>query len=204
MSPEALDFYEDLDHSLSLAFDLLSDAVVNRHAPCHTPVISSIEQDENGNLTPSSRVVVLRAFDPLQRSFRFHTDFRSDKIAHFLKTPRTCGLFYDPAEKIQLRLTGSCRVDHDGALAEKAWDETRPFSRECYRIEPGPGAQIEPGSAYVQQPLLDGIDPGRDQFCAVEIQFDTIEWLFLASQGHRRARFSWDQNGSLTSCWLAP
>lgn len=204
MSPEGPDFYNDLDHSLQRAFELLSDAVGNRRAPSHTPVISSIVKDENGDLVPSSRVVVLRAFDVAQRSFRFHTDFRSDKILHLKSIPKACGVFYDPAEKMQLRLTGTCTVENEGPLADKAWEETRPFSRECYRIEPGSGAQIDTGSAYIEQPLRDEHDPGREHFCAVEIQFNTLEWLYLASQGHRRARFSWDQNGLLTSRWLAP
>ncbi|MFK8034249.1 MAG: pyridoxamine 5'-phosphate oxidase, partial [Hyphomicrobiales bacterium] len=84
------------------------------------------------------------------------------------------------------------------------WDEARPFSRECYRIEPGPGSQIESGSSYIEQPMSDHLDPGRDNFCAVEIKFDTLEWLFLRSEGHRRAKFSWGQDGTLTSCWLVP
>lgn len=204
MFPEAPDFYDDLDRSLLRAFDLLSDAVVNQRAPCRTPVVSTIVKDENGELTPSSRVVVLRAFDSIQRSFRFHTDFRSDKIPQLEKMPQVCGVFYDPAEKIQLRLTGISRVENEGPLADKAWEETGPFSRECYRIEPGPGTHIESGSAYIEQPLLEETDPGREHFCVVEIHFNTIEWLYLGSQGHRRARFSWDQNDTLTSCWLAP
>lgn len=204
MSPEASDFYEDLNGSLLRAFDLLSEAVSNRNTPFHTPVISSIIQDEKGALAPSSRVVVLRAFDSQQRSFRFNTDSRSDKVGQFLEMPSICGLFYDPIEKIQLRLTGKCRVDHHGALADQAWEETRPLSRVCYRIEPGPGAEIGSGSAYSEQPMSDDKDLGRDHFCTVEIQFDTVEWLFLASQGHRRARFFWDQNDTLTASWLAP
>lgn len=204
MSPEAPDFYEDLNESLLRAFGLLSDAVSNRNAPFRTPVISSIIQDEKGELTPSSRIVVLRAFDSLQRRFRFHTDIRSEKISNFQNIPSICGLFYDPAENLQLRLTGKCRVDQDGALADRAWDEARPFSRECYRIEPGPGSQIEFGSSYIEQPMSDHLDPGRDNFCAVEIKFDTLEWLFLRSEGHRRAKFTWGQDGTLTSCWLAP
>lgn len=204
MSLEAPDFYDDLSKSLERAFVLLEDAVVNRHAPFHTPVVSTIYNDADGNAVPRSRVVVLRAFDSAARSFRFHTDNRSDKIADLKERPHISGVFYDPAEKVQLRLTGVCKVDTVGALSDSAWEETRPFSRECYRITPGSGAEIEAGASYVQQPLTSDIDPGRTHFCAVEITFYALEWLYLASHGHRRARFDWHDGGTLTSQWLAP
>lgn len=204
MSSDVPDFYDDIDLSLGRAFAFLSDSVGNRRSPCHTPVISSILKSENGDLVPSARVVVLRAFDSEARTFRFHTDFRSDKVQHLAELPRVCAVFYDPAEKVQLRLTGIARAENAGPLADKAWEETRPFSRECYRIEPGSGAHIEAGSAYIEQQLVEEFDPGREHFCAIEIRFDTLEWLYLAAQGHRRARYIWDPSGTLTSGWLAP
>ncbi|MEP0520764.1 MAG: pyridoxamine 5'-phosphate oxidase family protein [Hyphomicrobiales bacterium] len=204
MPSDSPDFYNDLELSLVQAFGLLSDAVGNRQSPCHTPVISSILKNEDGDLTPSARVVVLRAFNSKTRTFRFHTDTRSDKIQHLADLPSVCAVFYDPTEKIQLRLTGISRVDSSGPLADKAWEETRPFSRECYRIEPGPGAQIEAGSAYIERPLLKEFDPGRQHFGTVEIRFDMLEWLYLSALGHRRARYVWDQQSMLTSDWLVP
>ena len=48
------------------------------------------------------------------------------------------------------------------------------------------------------------IVPGYGNFAVVIVRLDSLEWLFLAGEGHRRARFGWVTDGGLTSTWLAP
>ena len=48
---------------------------------------------------------------------------------------------------------------------------------------------------------------GLKNFTIIKIIISKIEWLFLASQGHRRAKFEIDREGSLTKIirkWLVP
>ncbi|NJR71990.1 MAG: hypothetical protein HC782_02445 [Gammaproteobacteria bacterium] len=43
----------------------------------------------------------------------------------------------------------------------------------------------------------------RENFCLIHVAVDLLDWVYLSSEGNRRAQFSW-ANGELTSQWLAP
>jgi hypothetical protein len=45
---------------------------------------------------------------------------------------------------------------------------------------------------------------GRERFCAVDIEVESLEWLYLAAHGHRRARFRRRGDGSVEAGWLVP
>jgi hypothetical protein len=48
-------------------------------------------------------------------------------------------------------------------------------------------------------------DEGRPHFSAVVIHFNRLEWLWLGSQGHRRAQFEWRAGASEPDAkWLVP
>jgi hypothetical protein len=45
----------------------------------------------------------------------------------------------------------------------------------------------------------------RRNFAALMFQADSIEWLYLANAGHRRARWQWDEAQNLwLGNWLVP
>jgi 3-hydroxyisobutyrate dehydrogenase len=50
-------------------------------------------------------------------------------------------------------------------------------------------------------PSLEQSEIGYKNFCVVESKIKSFEWLYLASQGHRRAKFILDEN---KSTWLVP
>ena len=50
---------------------------------------------------------------------------------------------------------------------------------------------------------LEESEIGYKNFCVVEIFINSIEWLYLAAKGHRRAYFSL-KNNSLDKKWLIP
>ena len=72
---EKIDFYNSLELTLIEAENLISDGVDNSKSMFHTPVLSTFV-----NETISTRTVVLREFDLKNRTLRFHTDSRSEKI----------------------------------------------------------------------------------------------------------------------------
>ena len=193
------DHYDSLDAILATALDLFGHAVGDRHSPFHTPTVGTVTRDG----VPSVRTVVLRRFDPDQRRLGFNTDRRSHKIDEIAFTPRVGVHVYDRDRKIQVRLAGQAAVHWTDSVADQAWAASRPFSRACYRIEPGTGSVIGDGGAFViPEPRQD--DHGRDQFAAVSVTFDRLEWLYLAASGHRRAEFVWNADGVLDANWLAP
>lgn len=189
-------FYDDLDATLAEVWRLLSRGVADRRSPFHTPAVATVAADG----APSVRTVVLRGVDPMLRAIRFHTDIRSRKFGEIASQPRVALLGYDPGHKIQLRLAGYATA-HTGPAdqaAVAAWAATRDRSRVCYMQAVAPGEAM-PAGAVAEPALADGFQ----NFVAVTVEVDEIEWLYLAHPGHRRARFAWP-GGRLEATWLAP
>jgi pyridoxamine 5'-phosphate oxidase len=181
MSEPIPSFYNDLDETLAESWRLIA---------------------RNGR--PRLRTVILRACDGKGRILRFHTDVRSEKIGEIRRDPRVSLHFYEPSSKIQLRLEGVATVNTDNAVADAAWAESRDFSRQAYGIAPGPGTVIAAGADFtLPEASHEATTPARMNFCAVTVEIGSLEWLYLASSGHRRALFRWD-SGEAIYRWIAP
>lgn len=195
-----------MDDQLRAAFDgawqLLVRGAGDRHSPVHTPVVASVAADG----TPAARVMVLRAADRAAATLRFHTDARSPKVSA-LADGAVQVLAYHPGAAIQLRLSGTARIDP--ALADTAWAQATPFARRCYLAVAAPGSPLPaPGSGL--PPAVEGRKPSeaeltaaRPNFAVLVITLTAIDWLHLAQTGHRRARFRCDENGWHGE-WLVP
>lgn len=191
-------FYNDLEASLAEAWRRLEDGVNDRKSGFHCVQLGTCETDG----TPSVRTCVLRAVDREAGWVQVHTDRRGPKPVEIAREPRACIHAYDPAAKIQLRLTGEAVMHADDDVAEAAWARTRGFSRECYRLQPGPGTPLDlPDGADLPRPA----DPelGRENFAVLRLHVTRLEWLYLAAAGHRRARFDWS-SGTRHAAWLVP
>jgi pyridoxamine 5'-phosphate oxidase len=200
MSEPTPSFYDDLTETLAESWRLIARGVADRRSAFHHPTVATIGLDGR----PRLRTVILRACDTPRRTLRFHTDVRSEKIGEITCDPRVSLHFYEPSSKIQLRLEGVATVNADNAVADAAWAESRDFSRQTYGIAPGPGTVIAAGADFaLPESSHEATAPGRANFCAVTVEVESLEWLYLASAGHRRAKFDWS-NGSMVSWWLAP
>jgi len=184
----------DLSEVRVAAFALLSRGVADRRSPLHTPILASIGLDG----APRARTLVLRGFDAATRTLRLHSDRRSDKFAEILRDPRCALHAYDAGSQVQIRLEGVASLHTDDAVANAAWEATQPFSRIIYAIEPAPGTAID---APLPAPTDDAV--GRAHFGVILLQVFRLEWLFLASSGHRRARIDWLTNEERAT-WLVP
>ena len=192
-------FYDDLDGSLVEAWRLLEEGVTDRHSPCHTPSLGTLDAEG----LPTVRTVVLRAVEQEARLLRFHTDLRSHKVAEIAAQPMVALHAYHPDRKIQLRLTGPALVHHGDEVARDAWQASRSFSRLCYGVEPGPGAVIEAPWDWCQGEDGSVEAESFQNFGAVLVKVESLEWLYLAARGHRRALFDW-RSGALSQSWLVP
>ena len=193
---EALPCKDDLMGSLEHAWQMLSIGAKNRRVPFHLATLATVGVDGR----PKARVVVLRECDRAQRVLRFHTDRRSRKYEEFRTTPKAELLFYDEYEKIQLRL----QVRLEALEAEEAdaiWEKTPWYSRECYQVTRPPGTPIE-GLDEVQFDANEA-SGGRANFSPMRAHIESIEWLYLSAQKHRRARFVFSPDG-VAAHWLVP
>jgi hypothetical protein len=100
---------------------------------------------------------------------------------------------------VQLRIAGRATLHLDDAIADAAWAGSQESSRMCYAAPDAPGAIV---AAPPEAPR--DIVIGRPHFAAVVIHFHMLEWLWLASGGHQRARFTWNADGLLAADWIAP
>ena len=195
--PTLLACYDSLEGSYAHAWDMLVRGAKQARAPFHTPSVATIVM-QDGIAQPDIRTVVLRACDREAQSLRFNTDTRSHKIQQIADNPQAAMHFYDAQAKLQLRLSVALSV-LDGAAREAAWAATRPMSRECYQVVQAPGAQLAAPSDVAFDAAA--THDGEDYFTSVSAQVRSIEWLYLAAKGHRRALFDLQTD---THQWLVP
>ena len=198
------DYYNDLDKVHLKIWNLLDLGLKNRDAPFHIPVfICGNENSFDG------RIVVLRGINDKEKKLWFHSDIRSNKIKILKKNPNATLLFYDKGEKIQLRISGKANINYHNQTTKVSWQKTAHMSRQCYLGEKAPGVVSSVPSSGLSEAIdnlkysVEESEIGYKNFCVVEVFINSIEWLYLAAKGHRRAYFSF-KNNSLEKKWLIP
>lgn len=166
----------------------LTDAATNRRSAMHTPVVASADAD--------IRVMVLRAFDQTRWTLRFHTDARSPKCAAIGDGGAVGVLLYDPGAKLQIRARGIGQVLTQGHVVDEAWAASSEYARRCYLAVAAPGAAVDKPTSGLPE-AVEGIRPdeasllpARENFAALVVELNVLDWLYLAHDGHRRACFS--------------
>jgi 3-hydroxyisobutyrate dehydrogenase len=75
------------------------------------------------------------------------------------------------------------------------------MSRECYQVTASPGSPID--DPYDALFNADATQNGEINFAPIAAEVKTIEWLYLAAKGHRRAYFDLTQT-PVKMEWLVP
>ena len=195
-------YYEDFKEIKKKIWSMLDDAVTNRSSQFRIPVfICGDQKDFDG------RIVVLRKSDQSNNLLQFHSDIRSDKIPKLKNNKKASMLFYDKEEKIQVRLKVECIVNHKNDITKESWSKTQHISRKCYLVDNGPGTESDIPTSGLKPELdnfeftMEQSEEGYKNFTVIQCKIKTIEWLYLAAKGHRRARFEVDNNKEY---WLIP
>ena len=181
---------------------MLDNAVKDRGSSFRIPVFScGIDGEVDG------RIVVLRKSDQSNNLVQFHSDIRSDKIPKLKSNKSASMLFYEKEEKIQVRLKVECTINHSNEITEESWEKTGHISRKCYLVDNGPGTESSTPTSGLKPELdnfeftMEQSEEGYKNFTVIQCKIKTIEWLYLAAKGHRRARFELDNNKEY---WLVP
>ena len=203
---ELPNYYNDLDLTLKEILGLIQRGVKDRKSGFHNFVVATSSFQN----TPDARTVVLRGFDSKKMEISFHSDLRSHKINQLNKNKNVCLVFYDEKKKIQLRIRGKSNINKS---FHEAWNKLTNWSKRCYLTKSPPGQKSEkPSSGFPKEfafdaPTLEQTKDGLKNFGQIKVSINEIEWLFLASQGHRRALFEVNEsNGdySIEGKWLVP
>ena len=195
-------YYENLEEIQKKLWSMLDDAVVNRSSPFRIPVFICTDQNDI-----DGRIVVLRKSDKNNNILQFHTDLRSPKVNILKKNKNASLVFYDKEEKIQLRVKVICEINNQNSLTEESWKKTQHISRRCYLTDSGPGSISEnPTSGMISKLedfdyTMEQSEKGYENFTVIKCKIKSIEWLYLAAKGHRRAIFDFEKN---KNNWLVP
>lgn len=195
-------YYNNIDLILDEIWSLLQRGVADRNEDFRLPVVIVSSTD-----SAEGRVVVLRGAFKDKNILRFHTDFRSSKIKSLKENKKIYFVFYNKKRKIQVRAEGVAIVHKDNEITKEAWTKTQMMSRKCYLSPQAPGDFINDSASDLSKdmgneiPTYEQSEIGYKNFCVIESKIKSFEWLYLASQGHRRAKFMLDEN---KSTWLVP
>jgi 3-hydroxyisobutyrate dehydrogenase len=195
-------YYEDLAEIQNKYWSMLEDAVTNRSSPFRIPVFMCSNNDEI-----DGRIVVLRKSDRENNLLQFHTDLRSPKVDILNNNNKASLLFYDKEEKIQLRVKVECKINNQNSVTEASWKKTQHISRRCYLTDSPPGTISEnPTSGMISKLedfdyTMEQSEDGYKNFTVIKCYIKSIEWLYLAAKGHRRAKFDIKNNKEY---WLVP
>jgi 3-hydroxyisobutyrate dehydrogenase len=195
-------YYNNIDLILDEIWSLLQRGVADRNEDFRLPVVIVSSTD-----SAEGRIVVLRGAFKDKNILRFHTDFRSSKIKSLKENKKIYFVFYNKKRKIQVRAEGVAIVHKDNEITKEAWTKTQMMSRKCYLSPQAPGDFINDSASDLSKdmgneiPTFEQSEMGYKNFCVIESKIKSFEWLYLASQGHRRAKFMLDEN---KSTWLVP
>ena len=195
-------YYEDFTEIKNKIWSMFDNAIKDRSSQFRIPVFICGSQDDF-----DGRIVVLRKSDQSNNLIQYHSDIRSNKIAKLKNNKNASMLFYDKDEKIQVRLKVECTVNRDNEITKESWLKTGHMSRKCYLVENGPGTEtLIPTSGL--KPEFDNFEftmqeseVGYKNFTVIHCKIKSMEWLYLAAKGHRRAKFDLENN---QEHWLVP
>ena len=194
--------YENLEEIQKKLWSMLDDAVVNRNSPFRIPVFICADQNDI-----DGRIVVLRKSDQNNNLLQFHTDLRSQKVNILKKNKNASLVFYDKEQKIQLRAKVICEINNKNSISEESWKKTQHISRRCYLTDSAPGSLSgSPTSGMISKLedfdyTMEQSEKGYENFTVIKCEIKSIEWLYLAAKGHRRAIFNLINN---KKNWLVP
>ena len=195
-------YYEDFTEIKNKIWSMLDNAIKDRGSPFRIPVFICGDQDDF-----DGRIVVLRKSDQSNNLIQYHSDIRSNKIAKLKNNKNASMLFYDKEEKIQVRLKVECKVNYDNEITNESWLKTGHMSRKCYLVDNDPGTESSSPTSGLKPELdnfeftMEQSEEGYKNFTVIQCKIKSIEWLYLAAKGHRRARFDLENN---KEHWLVP
>ena len=196
-------YYENFSEIEKKIWSLLDNAVTSRDSPFRIPVfICGSQNDFDG------RIVVLRKSDQSNKLLQFHSDIRSNKIKRLKDNSNASMLFYDKEEKIQVRIKVECTINHENKITKQSWLKTGHMSRKCYLVDSGPGTESSTPTSGLKPELdnfeftMEQSEEGYKNFTVIQCKIKSLEWLYLAAKGHRRAKFEFSDYTK--GYWLIP
>jgi hypothetical protein len=152
--------------------------VADKTHPWRTPVLATVNGEE-----ADARTVVLREIDTRTRQLLIYTDERAGKVHQLLNHPRGTLVMWSPALGWQLRCRVRLSLEMSGLAASSRWARIRLSPAAQDYLSPLPPGTPLHGPAPAHPPVK------RDYFAVIDATVESLDWLELHADGHRRAIF---------------
>ena len=169
-----------------LIFQQLKNELINGNIKKGHPFrffsLATVDQQNK----PQQRTVVLRKVSN-ELELYFYTDKRSNKVAQLITNRTISALFYHPEKLLQLQIQGSASFVRNEITLQHLWNEVPLNSRKDYSTKHSPGSSIKNPKEidYLKE---------ENNFCAIKIIPEAIEYLRLASPNHMRIKYTKENN----------
>ncbi|OYY62420.1 MAG: hypothetical protein B7Y51_08630 [Burkholderiales bacterium 28-67-8] len=157
----------------------LQCATQDREHEWRTPVLATTGAD--GSV--QARTVVLRRADGEAQALTFYTDSRSPKVAQLRAAPSASLVFWSRRLNWQLRVQAAFSVQVSGPQVDAAWlaVSTSATAAADYLGAGAPGARLSDGCVAAGD---------RHHLAILTARVQSMDWLELSADGHRRGRLS--------------
>ncbi len=147
---------------------------------------------------PKARTVVLRGAKEEGQELSAYTDPRTPKWRELRAHPRAELLFWDAESKVQLRCSGPIRLHQDDEIALAARQELPEHVAGDYGALTTPGEPL----AHPQEGTELG-SASQWHFGVIVMAVESMDWLALRRDGHRRACFQ-KEGSRWQMSWVQP
>ena len=150
-------------------------------------VLATMDDDGKAD----ARSIVLREVEASERQLVFYTDARSPKVRQIASTSDGTLIFWSPTLGWQLRMRVRLAIEDSGLAVSSRWArlQTSVGAGE-YLSASAPGSPLD-------APLVDL--GNRSHFATLTALAESVDWLEVHPEGHRRALF-----GAGGPKWLQP
>lgn len=166
----------------------LQQCATDKSHAWRTPVLATLDGDR-----ADARTVVLREIDARQKQLLIYTDERAGKVKQLLGHPNGTLVMWSPSLCWQLRCRVRLSLEMSGLAASSRWARIRLSPGAQDYLSPLPPGTPLPGVSPAHTPVA------RDYFAVIDATVESIDWLELHRDGHRRAIF--DTQGAR---WVQP
>ncbi|MEL6632904.1 MAG: hypothetical protein AAFQ83_15690 [Bacteroidota bacterium] len=195
---------DTLDDVWSQTKEMLTRGVADKKDPFQSLTLATYD-----GRFPNPRTVILRKFISHPFTLICHSDTRAGKIIDIQSHPEIAWHGWHPRRRVQIRLYGHARVFTKGALWDTEWNRIGLTSRTNYSPIMPPAQEItsyqkgQETYARLKETTEKESEEWKKHFAVIETQIEEVEWLTLHREGHRRARFT-KQNDQWEGKWWVP
>lgn len=193
--------------------DLNDDDLIDRDPLCQHAFEEAWEELQAGSISgnpfnflqlatvsargrPEVRTIVLRQADRAEPALYFVTDVRSPKIEDISGERKVALVGYDPASRVQIRVTGTAATVSDRDQLVLQWNRLSEKTRNSFNAPIAPGARLRSDGGTPPDVEQDEMSAFK-RFCLVRIELATLERLDISQIEHVRFCFVRSDKGWL-------